>query len=141
MSPPTPPIKDPLIRQMKSLWELEDYIEKTEDAQLAMMVEIVKEYGNQIPYLIRMIKEKHIDNDDKDKAEMIFSTVHRCKGMEYDTVQIVNDRQRKTSNVRDYVFKLVGSLIELFFVGLNDMGNILLCFQYHTVVSIVSDSD
>jgi len=84
-------IKDPLIRKMKSIWELETYIEKTEDAQLAMMVEIVKEYGNQIPHLIRTLKEKHIDNDDKDKAEMIFSTIHRCKGMEYDTVQLAND--------------------------------------------------
>jgi superfamily I DNA/RNA helicase len=84
-------IKDPLIRKMKSIWELETYIEKTEDAQLAMMVEIVKEYGNQIPHLIRTIKEKHIDNDDKDQAEMIFSTIHRCKGMEYDTVHLAND--------------------------------------------------
>lgn len=27
----------------------------------------------------------------KDKAEIVFSTVHRAKGMEYDTVQLVND--------------------------------------------------
>jgi len=84
-------IKDPLIRQMKSLYELEDYIEKTEDVQLAMMVEIVREYGYQIPQIIRELKAKHVENDEKEKAEMIFSTVHRCKGMEYDSVQIVND--------------------------------------------------
>ena len=29
--------------------------------------------------------------DEKEKAEMIFSTVHRCKGMEYDTIQLVGD--------------------------------------------------
>jgi ATP-dependent exoDNAse (exonuclease V) beta subunit len=76
---------------MKNLGELEEYIEKTEDAQLAMMVEIVKEYGNEIPEIVRTIKEKHIDGDNKEDAEMIFSTVHRSKGMEYDAVQIVND--------------------------------------------------
>ena len=27
----------------------------------------------------------------KEKAEIIFSTVHRCKGMEYDSVHLVND--------------------------------------------------
>lgn len=27
----------------------------------------------------------------KEKAEMIFSTVHRCKRMEYDSIQLVND--------------------------------------------------
>ena len=84
-------IKDKLIKAMKDLVDLEDYIEKTEDAQLAMMVEIVREYGNKIPGIIKAIKEKHVSNDEKDKAEMIFSTVHRCKGMEYDAIQLVND--------------------------------------------------
>jgi len=84
-------IKDKLIKQMRSIDELEEYIEKTEDVQLGMMVEIVKEYGNSIPSIINKIKEKHIDTDDKKNAGMIFSTVHRCKGMEYDAVQIVDD--------------------------------------------------
>ena len=84
-------IKDRLIRGMKSLGELEEYVEKTEDAQLGMMIEIVKEYGNEIPGIINAIKAKHIGNDEKEQAEMIFSTVHRCKGMEYDAVQLVND--------------------------------------------------
>jgi superfamily I DNA/RNA helicase len=84
-------IKDKLIRSLSNLEELEDYIEKAEDAQLGMMVEIVKEYGNKIPKIIKDIKAKHVENDDKEKAEMIFSTVHRCKGMEYDSIQLVND--------------------------------------------------
>ena len=84
-------VKDKLINQMKSLEELEDYIDKTEDMQLGMLVEIVKEYGNKIPDIIRKIKEKHIESNKKEEAEMVFSTVHRCKGMEYDTIQIVND--------------------------------------------------
>ncbi|MCU7616635.1 AAA family ATPase [Chryseobacterium sp. PBS4-4] len=84
-------IKDKLIKAMKNLKELEDYIGKTEDLQLGMMVEIVKEYGNKIPNIIKTIKEKHVDGDEKEKAEMIFSTVHRCKGMEYDSVRLVED--------------------------------------------------
>ncbi|MFW6248350.1 MAG: UvrD-helicase domain-containing protein [Bacteroidota bacterium] len=32
-----------------------------------------------------------LEKADKKNAEMIFSTVHRCKGMEYDAIQIVND--------------------------------------------------
>lgn len=84
-------IRDKLIKAMKNLKELEEYIEKAEDIQLAMMVEIVREYGNRIPDIIKDIKKKHVDNHDKDKAEMIFSTVHRCKGMEYDAIQLVND--------------------------------------------------
>jgi len=84
-------IKDQLIRSMRNLDELEEYIKKTEDVQLHMMVEIVKEYGNEIPGIIKAIKDKHIKDDDKEKAEIIFSTVHRCKGMEYDAIQLAND--------------------------------------------------
>lgn len=84
-------IKDQLIRSMRNMNELEEYIEKTEDAQLGMMLEIVKEYGNEIPSIIKSIKDKHVKNDDKENAEMIFSTVHRCKGMEYDSIQLAND--------------------------------------------------
>jgi F-box protein, helicase, 18 len=99
----TAAIKDPVIRKMWSLYQLEDYCEKTEDGQLAMMVEIVKEYGNEIPYLIRLLKQKHVGNDEKEKAEMIFSTVHRCKGMEYDSVQLASDfiTEEKLEKIKD----------------------------------------
>ena len=82
-------IKDKLIKKMNNLEDLVDYIEKTEDRELGMMVDIVREYGNEIPTIIQSIKDKHVDN--KDEAEIVFSTVHRSKGMEYDVVQIVND--------------------------------------------------
>jgi F-box protein, helicase, 18 len=84
-------IRDSLIKAMKDIEELEGYIEKAEDLQLAMMVEIVKEYGNEIPDIIKSIKDKHVSNDEKEKADIVFSTVHRCKGMEYDEVELVND--------------------------------------------------
>lgn len=84
-------VNDKLIRSMQDLGELEEYIEKTADPQLGMLVEIVKKYGNRLPGIIRSIKEKHVTNEDKHKAEMIFSTVHRSKGMEYDAIQLVND--------------------------------------------------
>ena len=124
-------IKDTLIKEMKNLEELEEYIEKTEDVQLGMMVEIVKEYGNEIPGIIKTIKEKHIDNDEKEKAEMIFSTVHRCKGMEYDAVQLVNDfiSEDKLKKLKDEDKKLNGrKLIEeinLLYVAITRTRNML----------------
>lgn len=84
-------IRDPLIKKMNTLEDLEEYIDKTEDMQLGMMVELVREYGNEIPEYIKQLKGKHVENQDRDKANTIFSTVHRCKGMEYDSVQLVND--------------------------------------------------
>ena len=96
-------IKDPLIKSMKNINELEEYIEKTGEAQLGMMVEIVKEYENEIYDILREIKEKHVDSDQRDTAEIIFSTVHRCKGLEYDIVHLVNDflTEKKLTKIID----------------------------------------
>jgi superfamily I DNA/RNA helicase len=84
-------IKDKLIGLMRNMEDLEEYIENTEDVQLSMMVEIVNKYGNEIPNILKELKEKHLDAADKHKAEIVFSTVHRAKGMEYDEVELVND--------------------------------------------------
>lgn len=93
-------IRDPLIKSMKNIEELEDYIEKTEDMQLSMMVSLVKEYENEIYEILRSLKEKHVTNDERENAEVIFSTVHRCKGMEYDIVYLAEDfiSERKIKN-------------------------------------------
>lgn len=84
-------IRDELINGMKDMKDLEEYITKTEDKQLSMMVEVVKEYGNELPIILKSLKEKHVKDEDKSKAEMVFSTVHRCKGIEYDEVQLADD--------------------------------------------------
>lgn len=84
-------IRDKLISQMKTMQELEDYVEKTEDAQLGMMMEIVETYGNKVHEILQTIKDKHVAPEEKHKAQVIFSTVHKSKGMEYDAVHIVDD--------------------------------------------------
>ena len=82
-------IKDKLIASMNTMKELEEYIEKTEDGSLGIIVEVVKEFGNRLPGLISELKNNHTAN--KEDADMIFSTVHRCKGMEYDEVTLLKD--------------------------------------------------
>ncbi len=93
-------IRDPLIREMQNLTELEEYIEKTEDAQLSMMAEIVKKYGRKIPEIIKDIKSRHAEK--REDAELIFSTVHRSKGMEYDQVELADDFIT-TGNLLEYM--------------------------------------
>lgn len=82
-------IKDALILEMNSMKDLEEYIGKTDDNSLRIIVDVVKEFGNRLPALINELKQNHTDK--KEQADMIFSTVHRCKGMEYDEVTVLND--------------------------------------------------
>lgn len=84
-------VRDPLLRELGSLEGLEEYIEKTEEAGLATLLEIVREYGNEVFDLLRDLKARHVGDAERHKAEMIFSTVHRAKGMEYDTVYLAAD--------------------------------------------------
>jgi F-box protein 18 (helicase) len=100
-------IKDKLIRSMSNLKDLEEYIDKTEDGQLGILVSVVKEYGNEIPSLINLLKSLHVADDEKEKAEMIFSTVHRSKGMEYDIVELADDfiTEKKMEKLRSQIEK------------------------------------
>ena len=84
-------IRDKLLASMRDMEDLREYVELTEDRQLGMMADMVDDYGNEIPELIRSIKDRHIGDDDKTQADMIFTTVHRCKGMEYDMVRLADD--------------------------------------------------
>lgn len=93
-------IKDRLIRSMGDMKDLEQYIEKTGDPQLGMMVEIVDQYGDKIPGILAKIKALHVENEKREEAEVIFSTVHRCKGLEYDQIELVNDFIKEDSIIR-----------------------------------------
>jgi superfamily I DNA/RNA helicase len=84
-------IRDPLIGAMTSFEDLEEFAEKSEDMELRMLIDIVAAYGKQIPALLKKITGMHVDDDKREKADMIFSTLHRCKGMEYDAVTMAED--------------------------------------------------
>jgi F-box protein 18 (helicase) len=84
-------IRDPLIQTMKSYELLKEYAGASEDLELSMLIDIVEEYGREIPSLLKKLAALHVDDDKRDKADMVFSTLHRCKGMEYDAVTLADD--------------------------------------------------
>jgi F-box protein 18 (helicase) len=84
-------VRDQLIGSFKGFAELEEYAEKSEDQELNMLIDIVEEYGAELPALMKRIMEMHVGDDERTKADMVFSTVHRCKGMEYDSVSLAGD--------------------------------------------------
>lgn len=87
----TASIKDPLIRKMANLNDLFAYARQTEDAQLLMLITLVEDYGNSLTDLIKELKRRQVSDGERHRAQVFFSTVHRCKGLEYDVVQLVND--------------------------------------------------
>ncbi|MFP4015317.1 MAG: UvrD-helicase domain-containing protein, partial [Chitinispirillaceae bacterium] len=84
-------IRDPLIKKMRSIDELKEYADLSGDSELLTLIEMVNEYGRKLPVHINRLKDLHVADEDRSKADMIFSTVHRCKGLEYDSVSLEND--------------------------------------------------
>lgn len=84
-------VRDGLIASFDDIYAFEEYVEETDDMQLKSMLEMVKKYGPELPSLISKIKSCHLEDGDKAKADIVFSTVHRCKGMEYDEVTLAAD--------------------------------------------------
>jgi hypothetical protein len=84
-------IRDKLLATMGSMEDLEDYVEQTDDKQLGMLMDLVETYGNDLHERIATLKRLHVDDDKRQTADMVFSTVHRCKGLEYDEVRLAED--------------------------------------------------
>ncbi|MDO3380433.1 UvrD-helicase domain-containing protein [Geoalkalibacter halelectricus] len=81
-------IKNPFIRGFGNFLSLQQYIQEADDGELAMVVEIVEEYGPDLFTYIRMLREKQVP---RDAAQRIFATTHKAKGQGYDKVEVCSD--------------------------------------------------
>lgn len=84
-------IRNPMIKQFKDFQELQEYTDQSGDAPMKGIIDIVMRYGRELPHLINCIKESHVTMEQKGDADMVYSTVHKAKGMEYDQVKLLDD--------------------------------------------------
>lgn len=82
-------IKNKFFHSMRNFSDLEKYVDKTEDVEMKTIIEIVTEYGDEITEILEKIKNQH--TFDKADADLIFSTAHKSKGMEYSEVELTPD--------------------------------------------------
>ncbi|KAM6437058.1 F-box DNA helicase 1 isoform 1-T1 [Liasis olivaceus] len=84
-------IKDSFIKRWveKGLGSIKDYAEKAEDKQLEIKIAIVEKYREHIPELVERISRCHVLAPEN--ADYILGTVHKAKGLEFDTVQVASD--------------------------------------------------
>lgn len=87
-------IRDPLIRAFakknsNGFWALKTYVALTEDKELDSKLCIVEKYQSRIPELVTRLK--HCHEDDFNRADFIMGTVHKAKGLEFDTVMVTDD--------------------------------------------------
>lgn len=82
-------VTDPSILLFKSYQELEVYADTVDDKELKMLIRTIDKYGADIPHLIENLKTKSIKN--LTNEEIILSTAHKSKGLEFKSVVLLDD--------------------------------------------------
>jgi len=75
------PTKNKILSKFKNYYEMEDYADKTVDLELLALIKMVKKYGSRIIDIVNGIKNNSVTK--KESADILFSTIHRSKGMSY----------------------------------------------------------
>jgi len=76
---------------MVDLEELKEYSKRTGETQLTRSIDLVNKHGKALPSLIALLRKRHVEPEMRHTADCCFSTVHRCKGLEYDEVFLCGD--------------------------------------------------
>ena len=75
------PTKNKIFSKFKDYTTMKIFAERTDDIELLSLIRMVDKYGNRIVDIVDGIKNNAVT--DKKKADIIFSTCHRAKGMTY----------------------------------------------------------
>lgn len=86
----TAEIKDKYISSFGTYQVLVEYAKAVEDKELLGITRLVKIYGAEIPGLIDQIFELEVEESE---ADVTFVTAHKCKGLEWNRVELVDDFQ------------------------------------------------
>ncbi|XP_055952785.1 F-box DNA helicase 1-like isoform X2 [Argiope bruennichi] len=82
-------LKDNFISKFKSFKELSTYARNAEDNDLLNKIDLVSQHNDRIVEYVHILKEKC--NYPMALANVVFSTAHKAKGLEFDTVCITDD--------------------------------------------------
>ncbi|TAL65736.1 MAG: ATP-dependent helicase [Burkholderiaceae bacterium] len=82
-------VRDPFMKRFRSWSEVVDYAESTRDAETKMLIKVVERYKNDTPKLVDQVIKNEVR--DAAAANMVLTTAHKAKGMEWDCVRIGND--------------------------------------------------
>jgi F-box protein 18 (helicase) len=82
-------VKDPFLKRFRYFSELEEYAKHTEDKEFSSKIQVVETYRYEIPMLVNKIRQRA--EDDPHKADCLFTTVHRAKGLEFKQVMLHDD--------------------------------------------------
>lgn len=82
-------IKEPFIASFDTYGKMQSYAQELDDKELLSLISVVEEYGYRIPELVQRIKREAIEP--LTGREVVLSTAHKSKGLEWENVILLND--------------------------------------------------
>ena len=76
------------IKRFKTYNAFKNYAYATTDKELLSLIHLVKKYGGRIPDLMADLKKLTVDER---VADVVLTTAHKAKGLEWDYVMLAND--------------------------------------------------
>lgn len=89
-------IKDNYIKTFECFDDYKSTANYTNDREMLYYIKVVEKYAGQLSYIINGMKSLVVNN--KDAANIILSTVHKSKGLEFSQVILANDFPNFVSN-------------------------------------------
>ena len=81
-------VNNKLLKGFDSYDDYKKFLDETSAPDQKVFCKLVEKYKWDIFNIVKSIKKSNVD---KDKADIILTTTHKCKGMEYDTVELAHD--------------------------------------------------
>jgi F-box protein 18 (helicase) len=90
-------IKDPHIKSFASFSAMEIYAKAVEDRELASMCKVVRHHEHKVPGFVKRVRAETVDAAD---ADIILTTAHKAKGLEWPVVKLADDFPELVANDR-----------------------------------------
>lgn len=81
-------VVDPFLRGFKTFTALRTYARSVEDIEVLAQCAMVEKYGSRLPLFLDRIRECAVPED---RADILLTTAHRAKGMEWPCVLLMDD--------------------------------------------------
>ena len=79
----------PEIKEFETIGELEEFAKDTKNQDYLNIIKFINTYGDNIFEINKKIKNRLVL--DKNKADIIFTTTHKSKGLEYEQIILADD--------------------------------------------------
>ena len=125
------------IKEFQSIHELEQFSKETKNQDFLNVIKFINTYGDSIFEINKKIKEKLTTR--KEEADIIFTTTHKSKGLEYDQVIMANDfitKKEITNQKSKMSFTQIIEELNIYYVAATrarkaiDMASLYLDYKY-----------